>query len=119
MKVAIATDNGHVSAHFGRCRQYTIYEIQDNEIKTRVQVDTPPHQPGYLPGWLSEKGVNQVIAGGMGPRAVNLFQDLNIQPLIGVSGAVDDVIADFIDGKLDTGESLCTHGQDGHHECNH
>lgn len=117
MKVAIATDNGYVSAHFGRCSQYTIFNIQDNQITEKILVDTPEHQPGFLPGWLNEKGVNCVIAGGMGPRAQELFLQFNIQPFIGISGNVDTVINDFIAGKLENGESLCTHGTDHHHEC--
>ncbi|MCK7542001.1 MAG: hypothetical protein MZV63_69485 [Marinilabiliales bacterium] len=32
-----------------------------------------PHEPGLLPGWLAEKGVTDVIAGGMGQRAIGLF----------------------------------------------
>jgi predicted Fe-Mo cluster-binding NifX family protein len=119
MKVAIATDNSNVSAHFGRCNQYTIFEIEGKEIKDKLQVDCPAHQPGMLPGWLSERGVNRVIAGGMGPRAVGLFNDLDIQPIIGVTGKVETAINDFISGKLVSGESSCTHGTDGHHECQH
>jgi len=32
MKVAISTDQGHVSAHFGRCPSYTIVEIEKGQI---------------------------------------------------------------------------------------
>ena len=32
MKVAISTDRGFVSAHFGRCQSYTIVEIEDGRI---------------------------------------------------------------------------------------
>jgi predicted Fe-Mo cluster-binding NifX family protein len=33
----------------------------------------PEHQPGLLPLWLKERGVNVVIAGGIGSRAMDLL----------------------------------------------
>jgi predicted Fe-Mo cluster-binding NifX family protein len=80
-------------------------------------VDTPGHQPGMLPRFLNEKGVDYVIAGGMGPRAQNLFRQMNIEPIIGASGKVDDVIRDFLNGTLEIGDSLCDHGTNHHHDC--
>lgn len=117
-KIAIATENSQVSAHFGRCQSYTIFEVEGKEITGKNVVDTPGHQPGMLPPFLNEKGVNCVIAGGMGPRAQNLFKGMNIEPIIGVSGKVEDVIRDFLNGTLERGDSLCDHGENHHHDCN-
>jgi predicted Fe-Mo cluster-binding NifX family protein len=119
MKVAISTDNSQVSAHFGRCQQYTIFDVDGKEVKGKAIIDTPGHQPGMLPPFLNQKGVNVVIAGGMGPRAQDLFRQLNIEPIIGVTGKVDEVIQDFLQGKLETGESTCDQGEDHHHDCHH
>lgn len=119
MKIAIATDNNQVSAHFGRCSRYTIFDVDDQKITAKNIVDTPEHQPGVLPRFLHEKGVELVIAGGMGPKAQTLFDAMNIQQIIGIAGRVDDVILDFISGALQGGESLCSHGKDHHHDCNH
>ena len=119
MKIAIATDNNEVSAHFGRCRFYTIFEVNDKKITGQSAVETPGHQPGMLPPFLSQKGVNVVIAGGMGPRAQTLFKQMNIEPIIGVTGKVDDAIRDYLQGKLETGESTCDQGEADHHDCHH
>lgn len=117
MKIAISSDKNMVSAHFGRCQFYTIFELDGNTIINREQVNTPPHQPGVLPHFLNNKGVNCVITGGMGPRAQNLFKQMKIEPIIGVSGNIDEVVQAYIDGKLEPGESLCTHGENNHHSC--
>lgn len=119
MKVAISTDNNEVSAHFGRCRHYTIFEVAGNEVTGKTVIDTPGHQPGMLPVFLSEKGVNVVISGGMGPRAQTLFLGMNIEPIIGVTGKVDEVIRDFLKGTLKRGESTCNQGEAHHHDCHH
>jgi predicted Fe-Mo cluster-binding NifX family protein len=109
MKVAISTDQGYVSAHFGRCLSYTIVEIKEGQVINREEIPNPGHQPGFLPQYLSEKGVNCIIAGGMGPRAQALFAQKNIEPIIGVQGTVDEVIERFINQELEVGDDLCGH----------
>ncbi len=115
MKVAVATDNGYVSAHFGRCPSYTVVDIEEGKVVKREEIPNPGHSPGFLPGYLSEKGVDVIIAGGMGPRAQGLFAENNIQTIIGVQGKVDDVIERFIRQELESGRDLCDHGYvEGH-----
>ncbi|MGB7297396.1 MAG: NifB/NifX family molybdenum-iron cluster-binding protein [Candidatus Aminicenantales bacterium] len=113
MKIAISTDGGFVSAHFGRCPTYTIVDIRDGRILTRQEIPNPGHQPGFLPRYLSERGVEAIIAGGMGPRAQGLFAERNIQTITGIQGPVDEVIEKFLREELEAGEDLCDHG---HHE---
>lgn len=110
MKIAISTDQGYVSAHFGRCLSYTIVDIKEGKVLSREEIPNPGHQPGFLPQYLSEKGVNCIIAGGMGPRAQGLFAQKNIEAVIGVQGEVDEVIEKFINQELDVGDDLCGHG---------
>ncbi len=110
MKVAISTDQGYVSAHFGRCSTYTVVEIKEGQMLSREEIANPGHQPGFLPQYLSDKGVNCIIAGGMGPRAQALFAQKNIETIIGVQGTVDEVIEKFIKQELEVGEDLCGHG---------
>lgn len=109
MKVAISTDQGYVSAHFGRCSSYTIFEIKEGQVLNREEIPNPGHEPGFLPQFLSEKGVNCIIAGGMGPRAQSLFSEKNIESIIGVQGPVDEVIEKFSNQELEVGEDLCGH----------
>ena len=116
MKLAIATDQGYVSAHFGRCPTYTLVEISDGKVTHREEIDNPGHQPGFLPHYLSERNVGVIIAGGMGPRAQELFAQHNIQTIIGVQGSIDEVLIKFLDNQLEPGEDKCDHLH-GHVEC--
>lgn len=122
MKVAISTDNGNVSAHFGRCPEFTILEICDGKITDREKIPNPGHHPGFLPGYFEQMGVEAVIAGGGGTRAQMLFAEKNIQFILGVTGKIDDMIEKLCKGELEGGESLCDHGtghsHDDHHQCN-
>lgn len=118
MKIAISTESGAVSAHFGRCPTYTLVNIENGEIVAREEISNPGHRPGFLPGYLAEKGVDTIIAGGMGPRAQDLFAQNNITAIIGVQGPVDDVLAKFLAGELEPGQDLCDHQHEGEqHAC--
>ncbi|KPJ69896.1 hypothetical protein AMJ44_01705 [candidate division WOR-1 bacterium DG_54_3] len=109
MKVAIATEGGYVSAHFGRCPSYTIIEIKEGKILKREEIPNPGHQPGFLPQYLEDRGVNCIIAGGMGPRAQGLFAQRNIEAVVGVQGEIDEVIEKFLNQELEHGDDLCGH----------
>ncbi len=73
MKIAISSDRGFVSAHFGRCPSYTLVEIKEGQVLKKEEIQNPGHQPGFLPQYLSEMDVDCIIAGGMGHRAQSLF----------------------------------------------
>jgi len=124
MKVAIATDDKFVADHFGRCQKYTIFNIENDIVVSREEMDCPPHERGVLPEMLSGFGVNIIIAGGMGTRAQNMFLEKGIEAIIGVSGDIDEVISSLIEGTLETGESRCKpRHREGHggrdHSCEH
>lgn len=125
MKVAIATDNGNVAPHFGRCMEYTLFDVADEKITNKVVVENPGHEPGAIPKFLNEKGCNLIIAGGMGRRAQGFFEEFGIDWIIGASGRVDQVMDDYLNDSLTSGESTCTHGDGhgdgthGHENCNH
>lgn len=111
MRVAISTDGEFVSAHFGRCPTFTIVDIIKNgDVVLKESVDNPGHQPGYIPQFLHDKGINCIVAGGMGMRAQGLFDEFGIQVIVGVSGKVNEVIEQLKKGTLKGGESLCKPG---------
>lgn len=116
MKVAIAKDGDMVSEHFGHCTEYALFVIENSKITSRENLVSPGHEPGKLPGFLAGHKVTHVLAGGMGPRAVDLFCENNIEVFIGVHGPIETVIKDFLAGNIAQGESSCTHGEEGH-EC--
>lgn len=110
MKIAISTDTGFVSAHFGRCPTFTIAEIGEGKILKVEEINNPGHQPAFLPNFLAECGVKYIICGGMGRRAQGLFAEKEIIPIVGVTGKVTEVIEKFVQGELKGGESLCKPG---------
>lgn len=124
MKIAISTDSGFVSAHFGRCPVFTIVEIEEGKILKIEEINNPGHQPGFLPLFLAEQDIKYIICGGMGDRAQGLFIEKGITPIVGVSGKINQAIDEFAQGRLKGGESFCKHGAGKGYgiekeECNH
>ncbi len=113
MRVAITTDGNSVYPHFGHCPLFTIVEIEDREVKNQETIENPGHSPGFLPRFLKEKGVSFIITGGMGQRAIRMFEEFGVDTLIGVTGSIQEVIYGLIEGTLEGGESLCTHDEHG------
>ena len=110
MRVAISTDGDDVSAHFGRCPVFTIVDIKDGKVVKKESLSNPGHEPGRIPQFLHDHGVDCIVAGGMGMRATGFFAELGIQAVVGISGKIDDVINKLVLGKLEGGESLCRPG---------
>jgi len=109
MKIAIATDDSFVSPHFGHAAGYEVVEIEDGTVRSREFLESPGHSPGVLPALLRDHGVSIVIAGGMGPKAIDAFCSFGIDVYVGVEGAIDQVIDDFISGRLASGANVCHH----------
>ena len=110
MRIAISTDGDYVSAHFGRCPSFTVVDIENNEIVQQEVVDNPGHQPGFIPQFLQSKGVNCIVCGGMGRRAIGFFEQAGIQTVLGVTGKIPEVLSKLVKGTLVGGESLCRPG---------
>jgi predicted Fe-Mo cluster-binding NifX family protein len=109
MRVAVSTESGEVAQHFGRCSHYTIANLDKGQVLSKQVISNPGHEPGFLPKYLAEKGVECIIAGGMGSKAAELFQEKNIRVIVGVTGKVDDVLENLAEGKLEASTSMCEH----------
>ncbi|MDI6892308.1 MAG: NifB/NifX family molybdenum-iron cluster-binding protein [Actinomycetota bacterium] len=109
LKIAIAVQGSEVSPHFGRCERYLIIEIEGGEVKRQRVIPNPGHRPGFLPGYLAEMGVEAIIAGGMGPRAKDLFAKQGIEVITGVTGELDEALNRFLAGNLEVGQNTCHH----------
>lgn len=112
MKIAIPMAEGKLAIHFGHCQAFAIIDIDASAKKIigRQDIPAPPHEPGLLPRWLAERGVNMVIAGGMGNRAIDLMAQQNIQVILGAQQDIPEkVVMDHLTGTLQTGENPCDH----------
>lgn len=116
MRIAISTEDKNgldsvVSHHFGRCPCYVLVDVdvEDKEIKSVQDIDNPfyaQHQPGMVPEFIHNHGVNTMVSGGMGRRAINFFEQYGIQVATGANGTVRTVLESYLDGGL-SGNAPC------------
>ena len=112
MKIAIPLANGLLCAHFGHCQQFALISINsgNREILSKEFATPPPHEPGMLPKWLNDAGVTDIICGGMGQRAQDLFRQYGIEVRVGAASSTPDQLVEaYVSGSLVTGDNVCDH----------
>jgi predicted Fe-Mo cluster-binding NifX family protein len=111
MNTVIAIPSSHpggldapIGAHFGHCDLYTLVTIKDAEVERVETIPTVPHQQGGCMApvnYLAQKGVNCLIAGGMGLRPLMGFNQVGIQVFFGGDAlSVGQAVTAFTQGKL-------------------
>lgn len=110
-RVAIPVNEANIlDGHFGHCKAFALYDVDEKKVVAENRVDAPPHQPGLLPGWLAERGVTDVVAGGMGQRAIDLFNQRSVNVFVGAPAiAAPELLEGFLDQTLTFKANYCDH----------
>ncbi|HOW55282.1 MAG TPA: iron-sulfur cluster carrier protein MrpORP [Syntrophorhabdaceae bacterium] len=111
MKFAVPTNEGKLCMHFGHCEAFALIDTDtQGRVLNETYVTPPPHEPGLLPPWLAQRGVNCIIAGGMGSRAQQLFAQHGVKV---ITGAQEEnprmAVENYLKGTLVTGANTCDH----------
>ncbi len=125
MKIVVSSDNSRkldssVSHHFGRCPFFTVVDVDDNKITNVESVENPffnGHSPGQVPALIKELHADVMLAGGMGRRAISIFENYGILCSTGAAGTVRSAVNSYTAGSLDAAlpcrESV-EHAHDGY-----
>lgn len=117
MKIAVTSTGpslgDNVEARFGRC---TYFLIIDTDTMQYEAIENPNIALGGGAGiqsaqLMSEKGVTTVLTGNCGPNAFNVFGQVGIQVIVGVSGVVRDAVEQFKTGIFSSasGPNVASH----------
>ena len=112
MNIAIPIVDSQLCMHFGHCAHFALVDVdeQNKKIVAQKLVEPPPHEPGVLPKWLHDQGATVILAGGMGSRAQQLFQQNGIQVVVGCPPASPEaLVGAFLTGELKPGDNACDH----------
>ncbi len=114
-KIAIPTQDGKVDSHFGHCKYYTVYTVgEDNNILTTEKIDSPQGCgcKSDIAAILKAQGIDYMLAGNMGKGALNKLSQAGLSVTRGCDGLVEDVINDYLAGKISDSGELCDHNHD-------
>lgn len=112
-----------VCQHFGTAPVYTVFDTETGEVLVLANTSEHTGGVGHPPEIISAAGVQVMLCGGLGRKAVTMFNDLGIDVFVGAKGCVKDAIESWESGKLQaaTSDTACSghghgHGHDHHHE---
>ncbi|HEC34276.1 MAG TPA: dinitrogenase iron-molybdenum cofactor biosynthesis protein [Chloroflexi bacterium] len=108
MRVAVSADDSNgldsvVSPHFGRCPYYVLVDLEGREVRQVSTVANPyydHHQPGKVPAFIHGQGTDVMLTGGMGRRALALFEQYGVEAVTGASGTVRHTLERYLGGEL-------------------
>jgi len=89
-KIAIPISEGRLFPSFGKATEFAIFHIQNQQIIKKEILHPPSHAPGVLPDWLHDLGVSVIIAGNMGPKAMENFRAKGTTVITGSSSTSPD-----------------------------
>ncbi len=108
MRIAISVENkkgldSDVAHHFGRCPYFALVNVEGEEIQDCEIIENPyysAHQPGQVPGFIKEQGADVMLSGGMGRRAIQFFEEYDIQAATGARSTVEGAVERYLGGEL-------------------
>lgn len=107
---ALPLTSGVLSPHFGHCEHFAVIRVRDDQVTDMEWLTPPEHVPGKYPWWLAEMNVTDVIAGGIGQRAIELLKQNGIHVYAGAPPKPPkEIVSDWISGKLQLSANLCDH----------
>lgn len=119
-RIAIPLEGNVLAAHFGHCEAFAFVDVEDDKITNITILDAPEHQTGSFPHFVASNRATDIIAGGMGTKAVARFNELNINVFLGAPlETPEKLVNDFIAGKLELNPNQCDHNSHGHRHNHH
>lgn len=117
MKIAMPKNGEMINQHFGRSESFAIITLAEDKIVDihEVSASSLAHNHGGLANLLLSSDVSLVITGGIGGGMVTALQEQGLKVIRGASGKIEDVIKDYLSGKLEDVENCCDHHGE-HHE---
>jgi len=108
MKIAVSSTDKNIESNisdvFGRCPYFIIAEVKDGKIEKTEAVKNESTDQNSGAGvstaqLMAENNVNAIITGNIGPKALDVLNQFNIEIYSG-EGIVKDALQAFIDKKL-------------------
>jgi len=102
MKIAMPYQDGVLLEHFGRAKEFIIYNVSDLDPVTSEVIAPEDLSHAAVARVLKEHGVDVVLCGSIGEHARQAVEGEHMLVFSGITGAADDVLERFLQGNLET-----------------
>lgn len=115
MRIVVATEGEtekSIATHFAHCSHFIVFDVENDKIRNIETIENPyfqNHTPGKLPEFIESLGTKVLLVGGIGRKAVVLLEKKNIEVFYGIEGKPEDLVDDYIKGKIETKKNFCDH----------
>lgn len=105
-KIAVSAQgeglDAEVDMRFGRCEYFVICDEQEKEVTSRKNAGKESLEGAGVQAaqLLLREGVDAVLTGNIGPRAIYTLKAGGIRVYTGISGTVRDALASYRRGEL-------------------
>ena len=94
-----------VAEHFGRCPTYTILDEKGNLLEILNNTSSHMGGNGLPPELLKKNGINILLCQGIGPKAMQLCQDLKIDVYVDYSATIKELFHKWEKQKISKADS--------------
>lgn len=101
MKIAVTYEKGNVFQHFGKTKEFKIYEVENNKVVNSYIISNNDITHCALIDYLKEQKIDVLICGGLGYGAISKLNENRITLYAGVSGNADSKVKDLLEGVLE------------------
>ncbi len=111
-----------VGQHFGKVPYYTVYDTDTKEATVIPNTSEHNGGTGLPPEIMDREGVDIMLCGGLGRKAVVMFEQYGIDVFIGANGTIREAINSWEACELTkaTQDNSCSgHGHDHSHTEGH
>jgi predicted Fe-Mo cluster-binding NifX family protein len=108
MRYAIPVSHGRLSPHFGQSTQFMLIDTSDGHVTGKETISVEAHMCGSISRLLADRGVNVVLAGGMGLSPMLAFDRDGIEVVSGVAETnPEKAVLAHLNGTLVSGKDIC------------
>ena len=104
MKIAMPYQDGVLLEHFGRAKEFIIYNVSDLDPVTSEVIAPEDLSHAAVARTLKEHGVDVVLCGSIGEHARQTVEGEHMLVFSGITGAADDVLERFLQGNLEAAD---------------
>jgi ATP-binding protein involved in chromosome partitioning len=108
MKYALPVSGGRLWPHFGQATEFMLIDTSDGRITGKETISVEAHTCGNASRLLAARGVNVVIAGGIGLSPLLAFDRDGIELISGVAETnPEKAVQAHLNGTLVSGKDIC------------
>ncbi|MCF8010402.1 MAG: NifB/NifX family molybdenum-iron cluster-binding protein [Clostridiales bacterium] len=115
MKVALPIDGENINQHYGKSKEFVIWEVEGQNVKEDKVVSTVnlAHNHEGLANLFKTENVEVIILGGIGPPALQALEESGLIVITGAEGTIRDIVELYAQGNLESRYVSCdkNHGR--------